>query len=297
MKATYVAVAFLAVGLATGCSVVGLSPEQEEEAYLLRVAQAEAPWLAAIDRFDRTLSGSYSTRNAFLRGLKNAGLAEGAKDSHAAAGQLTAPDSLAADHEAWLEFRRSVDVLAPDLEQATAIGDVVTVLAARRALGEAEAEFLLAVSRNFCLHLAAVDPAEDCAPDDSLPGGEYGTAAYETLREYAIRVGPLFLTSSTLDQSQRTEYLAGVQPEIEVLLRDTGERLRRLTPPDEFAVDHEALLSYFDAQYQTAAAITVANAAGDDQGIVELYAESAQLFETLQQSLSEAVRPIVNPAF
>lgn len=297
MKAMYAAAALLAVGLATGCSVVGLSAEQEEEAYLLRVAQAEAPWLAAIDRFDRTLSGSFSTRNAFLVGLRNAGLAEGAKDSHAAAGQLTAPDSLAGDHEEWLEFRRSVDVLAPDLEQATATGDVVTILATRRALGEAEADFLLAISREFCLHLAAVDPAEDCPPGDSLPGGEYGTAAYETLREYAIRVGPLFLTSSTLDQSQRTQYLAGVQPEIEVLLRDTGDRLGRLTPPDEFAVDHEVLLTYFDAQYRTAAAITAANAAGNDPGILELYAESARLFENLQQSLSEAVRPIVNPAF
>ncbi len=297
MNWRHVVVPLLALGLITGCSLTELSPEEEKEAYLLRVAQAEAPWLAAIDRFDRTLGSSYSTRTAFLVAIEDAGLAEGAVDSLEAARKLAPPPAMANDHQHWLAFRRSVAEQAPQLTQAMTFGDVVTVLSVRRALGEAEANMLLSVSREFCIHLAAVDPAEDCPPGEGLPGGEYGSAAYETLREYAIRVGPLFLSSSTLDQSQRTQYLAAVQPNIENLLLRTGDRLRALDPPAEFAADHEALLAYFDDQYTTATAITEANAAGDSAQIAELYTRSAQLFESLQQQLSDEVRPIVAPAF
>lgn len=297
MNWRHTAAVLLALGFAGGCSVVGLSPEQEEEAYLLRVAQAEAPWLSAISRFDNTLTGNYSTRTAFFVAINEAGLEEGARDSLEAAAELTPPDTLADDHGHWLALRGAATELAPELTQAAAVGDVLNVLAVRRGFGKAEAEFLLSIGREFCIHLDAVDPAEDCPPDDSLPGGGYGTAAYEALREYAIRIGPLFLTSAGLDQGQRTQYLASVQPEIEELLLGTGDRLGELDPPTEFATDHEALLRYFDDQYAVAALITDANAIGDDATILELYAESARLFDDLQNTLSDAVRPIVNPAF
>ncbi len=293
-----IAVTLVAAGIVVaGCSVTALNPEQEEEAYFLRVAQAEAPWLGAIKRFDRTLSASYSTRTAFLVAMRDVGLGEGAEESLEAARTLSPPDSLVADHERWLTFRKAVGELAPELAAASVGVDVPMVLTARRSLGEAEAEFLLSIGRDFCIHLAAVNPAEDCPPDESLPGGEYGAAAYEALREYAIRVGPLFLTSGDLDPGERTLYLAAVQPEIEALLRDTGERLSRLTPPGDFVSDHQALLSYFDDQYAIAVAITGANVVGDDPMILELYARSSRLFDALQETLSDAVRPIVAPAF
>ena len=297
MNWRHAATVLLVLGFAAGCSVVGLSPEQEEEAYLLRVAQAEAPWLSAITRFDKTLSANYSTRTAFFVAIEQAGLDEGARDSHEAAAELTPPGTFADDHRHWLAMRQAATELAPQLTQASAVGDVVNILAARRAFGEVEAEFLLSIGREFCIHLAAVDPVEDCPPDDSLPGGDYGVAAYEAMREYAIRVGPLFLTSGGLDQGQRTQYLASVQPQIEELLLDAGDRLGKLDPPAEFAADHEALLTYFDDQFAVAVLITDANAIGDDSTILELYAESARLFEDLQNTLSDAVRPIVNPAF
>jgi hypothetical protein len=292
-----VVVLLVALTVANGCSVFELSPEQEEEAYFLRVAQAEAPWLGAIDRFDTTLRSSYSTRTLFMVAIHDAGLVEGARDSLEAAKKLNPPPSLANDHQHWLAFRRAVFDRAPMLTEATTIGDIATILRVRRDLGEAEADLLLSIGRQFCIHLEAVNPAEDCPPDDSLPGGEYGAAAYETLREYAIRVGPLFITSSSLDPSQRSEYLAAVQPNIENLLHTAGTRLRELTPPAEFAADHEALLAYFDDQYATAAAITAANAAGDESEITELYARSAELFEGLQAALTDEIRPIVDPAF
>ena len=81
------------------------------------------------------------------------------------------------------------------------------------------------------------------------------------------------------------------------MLLGTGDRLDELDPPAEFAADHAALLRYFDDQYAVAALITDANAIGDDATILELYAESARLFDDLQNALSDAVRPIVNPAF
>ncbi len=291
--ATVVAVS----ALASGCSVIELSSEQEEEAYLLQVAQAEAPWLAAIDRFDRTLGGNYSTRRAFVGAIGDAGLAQGARDSLAAADSLTPPHTMATDHEHWLAFRKSVDGVAPELTNAAMSGEVLNTLAVRRTLGEAEADFLLSIGRTFCLHLSAVDPAADCPPDESLPGGEYGRATFEALREYAIRVGPLFITSSAFDQGQRTQYLAEVQPGIVVLLSDTGDRLNRLSPPPEFAEDHHALLGYFDDQYVIAVEITDANAIGDQDRVAELYDRFAQHLDELQAALSEAARPIVNPAF
>lgn len=281
----------------SGCSMLGLSPEQHEEAYLIQVAQAEAPWLAAIDRFDRTLTSTYATRLTYAVAVEGAGLAEGAQDALRAAQALTPPDHLAEDHQSWLSFRRRVDEVAPALTEAAIIGDVLGALAVRRSLGEAEADFLLSIGRTFCLHLEAVDPASDCPPDESLPGGDYGTATYEALREYAIRVGPLFLTSTGFDATERTRYLAEVQPGIETLLHDTGERLATIDPPAEFADDHEALRRYFTEQYGVAVEITTANAVGDQDLVSQLYSQFAEHLDELQASLSEAARPIVDPAF
>ena len=298
MNLRIVVAALVAVfALATGCSVIELSPEQQEEAYLLQVAQAEAPWLTAIDRFDRTLSGNFSTRRAFMVAIEDAGLAQGARDSLAAADSLTPPNTMATDHQHWLAFRMSVDGVAPELTTAAMSGEVLNALAVRRTLGEAEADFLLSIGRTFCLHLSAVDPATDCPPDESLPGGEYGRATFEVLREYAIRVGPLFLTSNSFDQGERTQYLAEVQPGIVALLFDTGDRLGRLSPPPQFAGDHEALLRYFTDQYVIAVEITDANAIGDQDRVAGLYDRFAQHLDELQSALSDAARPIVDPAF
>lgn len=298
MRLRIVVAAVVAVSaLASSCSLLELSAEQEEEAYLIQVAQAEAPWLSAIERFDRTLSGTYSTRQAYVVAIRDAGLAEGARDALAAAKSLTPPQQLVDDHDHWLEFRGAVESVAPALTEAAMNGDVLGALAVRRTLGDAEADFLLSIGRTFCLHLEAVNPASDCPPDDSLPGGEYGVAAYETLREYAIRAGPLFLTSNAFDDSQRTRYLAEVQPGIEALLHDTGERLAGLSPPPELAADHEALRRYFEEQYEVAVEITGANAAGDQDRVGALYDQFAAHLEQLQAALSDAARPIVDPAF
>lgn len=298
MRLRIVVAAVVAVSaFVSGCSLLELSPAQEEEAYLIQVAQAEAPWLAAIERFDRRLSGTYSTRLAYALAIQDAGLAEGAHDSLQAARSLTPPSQLAEDHQRWLEFRGVVDEIAPSLTEASVNGDVLGALAVRRTLGEAEADFLLSIGRTFCIHLEAVNPATDCPPDESLPGGEYGVATYETLREYAIRAGPLFLTSNAFDESQRTRYLAEVQPGIEMLLHDTIDRLAGLEPPAEFAADHEALRRYFEEQYEVAVEITGANAVGDQDRVGLLYEQFAAHLEQLQASLSDAARPIVDPAF
>ena len=171
------------------------------------------------------------------------------------------------------------------------------MIAARQAFGEIEGDFLLSIGRQFCVHLDAVDPAEDCPADQNLAGGDYGQAVFGALREYAIRTGPLFFTGVELSPTQRASYLDTVQPEIEQLLRRTGDRLRELGPPDEFAGDHDALLAYFDDQHATAVAITAANATGDDARILELYQQYTVATERLQAALSEAARSIVDPAF
>lgn len=291
-----VAVVVTAV-LASGCALVELSPQAQEDVYLLRVAEAESHWLQAIDRFDQALSSSYSTRNAFIGAVIDAGLEDGAADALQAAEALDPPASLVADHANWLRFRSAVVDLEPRLTPAVASGDSVAILEVRRAFGEVESEFLLSIGRTFCVHLLAVNPAEDCPPDDSLPGGGYGRDAHQALREYALRAAPLFFTSPGLSPNERSSYLAAVQPDLEALLAEAGIRLTQLTPPPELAPDHQALLSYFDAQHATAVAITAANAVGDDARILELYDESAAHFEQLQEALSDAVRPIVDPAF
>lgn len=291
-------VAGIAVALVvTGCSFLELSPEQREDAYLLRVAQAESFWLEASGRFDRALGASYGTRGVFLRAIDDAGLAEGARRSLDAAEALTPPETLAADHELWLVFRRAIVELEPELVAAIQAGDTLGVIAARQAFGEVEGDFLLSIGRQFCVHLNAVDPTEDCPADQNLAGGEYGQAVFGALREYAIRTGPLFFTGVELNPTQRAGYLDAVQPQIEQLLLSTGDRLRELDPPTEFAGDHDALLVYFDDQHATAVAITAANAAGDDTRVLELYQQYTLATERLQGALSEAARPIVDPAF
>lgn len=291
-------VAGIAVALVvTGCSLLELSPEEEEDAYLLRVAQAESSWLEASDRFDRALSASYGTRGVFLRAIDDAGLAEGARESLDAAEALTAPESLAVDHEYWLVFRRAIVDLEPGLIAAIQAGDTLGVIAARQAFGEVEGDFLLSIGRQFCVHLQAVDATEDCPADQNLAGGEYGQAVFGALREYAIRSGPLFFTGVELNPTQRAAYLDVVQPKIEQLLLSAGNRLRALDPPTEFADDHDVLLAYFDDQHATAVAITAANAAGDDTRVLELYEQYTVVTERLQGALSDAARPIVDPAF
>ena len=289
--------AVVAAVMASGCALVELSPEAQEDAYLLRVASAEAPWVDGIERFDNILSSAFSSRDAFARAVFDAQLDDAAAESLAAAEALEPPQSLQADHDAWLAFRRAVIDLEPQLVEAVATSDTAGVLEIRRAFGEIEADFLLSISRLFCLHLQGVNPAEHCPAGDDLPGGDYGKAAFEVLREYGIRVGPLFRTSPNLTPDERSDYLTEVQPEIEVLLQQAWEGLDALTPPPELSADHQALLTYFAGQHATAMAITTANKIRDDAAISQLYEQSGALFQDLQSSLSETVRPIVDPAF
>ncbi len=291
------ATAVVAAVLASGCALVELGPEAQEDAYLLHMSSAEAHWVQAMERLDNVLGSAYTTREAFLGALFETSLEDAAAESLAEAEALEPPDSLRDDHEAWLMLRRAVVELEPQLVEAIALADTLGILETRRAFGEVEADFLLSISRTFCLNLLAVDPAEDCPAGDDLPGGEYGAAVHEILRRYAIRVGPLFFTTPSLDAAQRSSYLSAVQPRIEALLDEAGGELGALTPPSEYAADHQALLGYFTEQLATARAITAANEAGDAAAIGELYAHSAAIFDALQASLSEAVRPIVDPAF
>lgn len=155
----------------------------------------------------------------------------------------------------------------------------------------------LNASRDFCLSFTQVGEDALCVAGEGLPGGQYGLDAHEALRLFTLDTQGLFNFPPDLSPEERAVRLDKVQPYIEKAMKDTGEKMAELDPPSEFADDHAAFLRYFEEQYQTAVAITAANAERDTAEVLALFDESGVVADRLTDSLSDEYEPISAPFF
>ena len=286
-------VLLVASACSSGEQVQGSQLTPETEVYLEAVAEIEDQFGEAINQVGVVLATTYNVREAIFTAVANAGFPGAAKDSLNRARTLEPPAQFGDDHLRWIDFHFNTVDLIDDLESALEERDLQKLLAVETAMRLSNGSFLSKVSREFCL--SASFDIDLCRAGDDLPGGEYGKAAHEILRNYTLASEPLFDFAIDMSPDERALRLNEVQPQIEAILKSTGEALSELDPPDSFSNDHATLLRFFEEQYQTAVAITEANAVRDDAQFNELSDESRANFSRLLDGLSDDFDPIGAP--
>lgn len=157
-------------------------------------------------------------------------------------------------------------------------------------------------SEEFCR--AAVPMVDDgfeggpdavCLRGDSIPGGEYGRALYDTVLRTQLTVGRRigFVGLPAFSEDQERRYLTVVQPEVEELFEQALETIRTLAPPEELQDDHALIVGFYEDILATAQEITAAAEQGDSDRLPSLYQESQEPGTMLKQELSAEAQPIV----
>jgi len=270
---------------------------EEAEAYLEAVSEISSDFGDAFESIDERMQQTYGTREALLTAIADAGIPGAARTALVKAEALTAPDEFEADHQAWIEYRMAFVALADELTAALGNYDLEEVLAVNDAMLRSVAAIELNATRDFCLAFSESDFGDVCVAGEGLPGGQYGLDAHQALRRFTLDTQGLFNFPQDLSPEERAVRLNKVQPSIENALKDTGEKMADLDSPSEFADDNAAFVRYFDEQYQTAVAITAANAERDTAEVLRLFQESGVVVDRLTNSLSDEYEPIAAPFF
>ncbi|MFV1962364.1 MAG: hypothetical protein ACC658_11085 [Acidimicrobiia bacterium] len=270
---------------------------QEAETYLEAVAEISSDFDAVVATIDERMSQVYATRGALLTAVADAGIPGAAQTALAAAEALTPPEQFETDHQAWIEHRIAIVDLADELDVALENQDLQEALAVNDAMLRRVSAIELNASRDFCLAFSQPNPGDLCRAGEGIPGAQYGLDAYEVLRQFSLDVQGLFNFPPDLSPEERAVRLNKVQPSIEKALKDTGEKMAGFDPPSEFADDNAAFVRYFEEQYQTAVAITAANAERDNAEVLRLFEESGVVVDRLVDSLSDDYEPIAAPFF
>jgi hypothetical protein len=275
----------------------GAELSQEAETYLEAVAEISSDFGVVVASIDERMQQVYATREALMTAVADAGIPDAAQTALAAAEALTPPGQFETDHQAWIEHRIAIVDLADELTVALENQDLQEALAVNGAMSRRVSTIELNASRDFCLAFSQPDPGDLCRAGEGIPGGQYGLDAYEALRQFSLDVQGLFNFPQDLSPEERAIRLNKVQPGIEKALKDTGEKMAGLDPPSEFADDNAAFVRYFDEQYQTAVAITAANAERDTTEVLRLFQESGVVVDRLTDSLSDEYEPIAATFF
>jgi hypothetical protein len=270
---------------------------QEAEAYLGAVSEISSDFGAVMGSIDERMNQVYATREALLTAVADAGIPGASENALVRADALSPPEGFQRDHEAWIEHRITIVALADELTAALDNHDLEEALAVNDAMLRSVAAILLNATRDFCLAFSESDFGDVCVAGEGVPGGQYGLDAHEALRRFTLDTQGFFDFPADLSPEERAVRLNKVQTYIENALRDAGEKMAELNPPSEFADDNAAFVRYFDEQYQTAVAITAANAERDDTEVLRLFDESGVVADRLTDSLSDEYEPIAAPFF
>lgn len=269
----------------------------ETEAYLEAVSEISSDFGDVFASIDERMNQVYGTREALLTAIADAGIPGASESALVRADALSAPDEFETDHQAWIEYRMAIVGLADDLTVALEKQDLQGVLGVNDAMLRRVSVLALNASRDFCLAVGQVDEGALCVAGEGLPGGQYGLDAHEALRRFILDTQGFFNFPPDLSPEERAIRLNEVQSYIEKALKDTGEKMAGFDPPSEFVDDNAAFVRYFEEQYQTAVAITAANAQRDTTEVLRLFEESGVVGGRLSDSLSEGYEPISAPFF
>ncbi len=269
----------------------------EAEAYLEAVGKISSDFDAVVDSIDERMQQVYGTREALMTAIADAGIPGASQSGLVRAEALSPLDEFETDHQAWIELWVTSVALADELTVALENQDLQEAMAVNGAMAGSFAAVVLNATREFCLAITDSDSGDLCVAGEGLPGGQYGLDAHEALRRMILETFGLFDFPQDLSPEERAVRLNEVQPYIEKALKDTGERMAELEPPPEFESDHAAFVRFFDEQYQTAVAITAANAERDTAEVLRLFDESGVVADRLNDSLSDEYEPIAAPFF
>jgi hypothetical protein len=275
----------------------GAELSQDAEAYLEAVSEISSDFGDVFASIDERMNQVYGTREALLTAIADAGIPGASESALVRADALSPPDEFQRDHQAWIEYRMAIVSLADDLTVALEKQDLQEVLGVNDAMLRRVSVLALNASRDFCLAVGQVDEGALCVAGEGLPGGQYGLDAHEALRRFTLDTQGFFNFPPDLSPEERAVRLNEVQSYIEKALKDTGEKMAGFDPPSEFVEDNAAFVRYFEEQYQTAVAITAANAQRDTTEVLRLFEESGVVADRLTDSLSEEYEPISAPFF
>lgn len=113
---------------ATETTLVATTVGAEVDVYLDAVSAAEGEWRAAFERLDEVLSHTYATRGALFLGVEDAGFPEATATILSRAKELKPPEPYTADHEIWLDYRRTLTSLDQALEDAIESSNITSLL-------------------------------------------------------------------------------------------------------------------------------------------------------------------------
>ena len=283
-----------------------------EVEYLERLGAAEAKIGEVVNSIGEALDQSWHTRGLILGVLKEADISGTLKTVLGDVEQLNPPDRFRADHERFVQFLRDEGIpYSGEHDRAVDDGDLVGVVVGRARLLAARGRVDIEVSPVFNIALSGSDapPIDDGGPPDPPPinridgDGPFPEGAYEAelsdivgsfITEFRPRVTG-FLRALTPDEL--FESLAILQPEIEAVLKEAGESVRALEPPNELRADHEVLIRYFEETLEVARAITRAAKDQDSAKLREEFTRSGIVLCDARRDLSPALIPIVVPIF
>ncbi len=257
-------------------SVEAPSVTLEDRAYLSELGPAFKRSDANFDKFNAALARSFSSPEAILSALVEAGAGTSFDPVLEALREIEPTERIAEDHRTLVEGVARMVEADQRIGDAAADGDIVAFELGNMNLGLVQGTMRLELSSEACNAL----PSEQlfCAPDSELPGGDYGAALNDVMRGLAAGLPPRMgvLGNSPQGSFAALTYVLLYSPEELVAvysavdadakssLADAASAVNDLKPPDDFMADHERLQAWFDEASDILEALFLTT--GEDDG-------------------------------
>ena len=276
----------------------------EESAYLDGVQAADAHVRDVMAEIGEALSTTWPIRERLFQVMGESDITGAHESTLRDLEQLAPPDRFKADHERLLALSHTVVDLSRQHDAAIGHQDLVDVFMTRARLGVARGNFFYESSPAFACGASPEDlgtPFFDfmCGQQEPLPGGVYGEQLFKVMRKVEANFSPRVTSfPPMMSPDELFASLLILNPEIEAVLEEASTTAAALEPPEEFADDHETLVTFFGELLVLSRQIT--QAARDrelDKLQFEYFPESGAIVQRTNEQFSEAFRPLVSPYF
>ena len=274
-----------------------------ELAFLDEVQRIDAEMDAQFKELLAILNGSWPVESVFYSAFSEVRVSETLALGFEQLQGLTPPDRFAEDHGVFLAELEGALAQSRALDRAVDEQSFVDLTVAASELQISRGRLVNGVSLAFCQNALVLDPAVSggvsCPSHDGLPGGEYGAAVYDIMRDYAAEFGPRAgAFPIALSDEDFSRALLAQQPHIIAVLEDSRRALAALDAPSEFDEDHARLLAYFDDTTALSREITEAAENREANRLRDqLFPESGVIACNAYPLLTEPFRRLVEPFF
>ncbi len=281
----------------------------EDRAYLSELGPAFRRSDANFEKFNAALARSFSSPEAILSALVEAGAGTSFDPVLEALKEIEPTERFVEDHRILVEgFEKMVEA-DQRIGAAAADADIVAFELANVNLGLVGNMMRLDLSSEACNRLQAGQHL--CAPDYELPGGEYGASLNDVMRglaaEFPLRMGALrdspqgpfaALTYVLLYSPEELVAVYGaVDADTKSLLADAASAVNDLEPPDDFQADHARLQAWFDETLDVLEPLFLATDEDDRNERDRLQAQFRSAFCNAADDFSFEAGPLVGVFF